>query len=124
MQSLFVTCYQRIILWNAVGAHNASNLKEAAPLLRLIEKLRLTDQEMIDSNFFSDGQQFTWKLPSRGYGDRTVELENTEATALAKVIEALSPIRVSDAEWMTRIVEKFQPQENPVEVLPREENGR
>ena len=51
MESLNVTYYQRIILWGQVGNYEAPNLNETAVFLRLIEKLRLTDQETLDTEF-------------------------------------------------------------------------
>jgi hypothetical protein len=110
MQQLFLTYYQRLILWNMVGTHTAPNLKETAVYLRIIEKIRLSDEENTESQFVNDGQRFAWRLPNQGYGDKTLELENAEAAALATAIEAATPIRVIDAEWLARIVEQLKPE--------------
>jgi|SRR5215472_14248523 len=117
MQSLFLTYYQRLILWNMVGTHTAPNLKETAVFLDIIKKIRLTDQEAKESQYVNDGQRFLWRLPSEGYGDRIFELESAEAEALAKAIEAATPIRVIDAEWLAAVVGQLRA-EQPPEVLP------
>lgn len=104
MQNLSLNFYQRIMLWQLVGNHPAPSLKEASVYLRIIEKLRLTDTEMMATQFVQDSGRFSWRLPEQGYGDRTVELENEEAKALAAAMEAPAPVRVTDAEWMLRVV--------------------
>jgi hypothetical protein len=122
MQSLFLTYYQRILLWNIVGNHVAPNLSETDVYLRLVGKLRLSDEEVIASGYATNGQQMSWKLPVAGYGDKSIELENTEAVALATAIEENKlGTRISDAEWMKPIVQKFKPAETELqpEVLPK-----
>jgi urease accessory protein UreE len=106
MQSLTLPFYQRIMLWNVIGNHAAPNLKEASIGLRVIEKLRLTDEEQTDTEFTTSGQQYGWKLPDPDYGTKTVDLETDEAKALAAAIEA-APTRVIDAVWLQPIVDKL-----------------
>lgn len=108
MQNLSLTYYQRITLWQLVGAHPAPSLKEASVYLRIIEKLRLTDAEMLGSQFVQEQGRFSWRLPDPEYGTRTVELENEEAKALVAAMEAPAPVRVSDAEWMLKVIEELQ----------------
>src|SRR5215831_17324639 len=115
MQSLFLNVSQRIILWNLVGNHNVPNLKEAATYLRLIEKLRLTDQETRDLSFQAEGQSMTWRAPSVGYGDKTFALEDGEAKALIDAMQS-APMRVADAFWMQQIVEHLESKKE--EILP------
>jgi len=107
MQSLTLPFYQRIMLWNVIGSHAAPNLKEASVGLRVIEKLRLTDQEQTESEFTINGQQYNWKLPSETYGTKTVDFEGDEAKSLAAAIEA-APTRVIDAVWLQPIVDKLK----------------
>jgi hypothetical protein len=108
MQSLSLNYYQRIMLWQLVGAHPVSSLKESSVYLRIIEKLRLTDTEMLATQFMQDAGRFSWRLPEQGYGDKVLELENEEAKALVAAMEAPAPVRVSDAEWMVRVVEELK----------------
>jgi hypothetical protein len=108
MQSLPLNYYQRIMLWQLVGAHPVSSLKESSVYLRIIEKLRLTDSEMLATQFVQDVGRFSWRLPEQGYGDRTVELENEEAKALVTAMEAPAPVRVSDADWMIKVLEDLK----------------
>jgi hypothetical protein len=108
MQSLNLSFYQRVLLWNMVGNHAAPNLKEASVGLRIIEKIRLSDQEQIDTEFTTNGQQYGWKPVSPTYGDITVELETDEAKSLAAVIEApQQPVLVRDAEWLEKMVKEL-----------------
>jgi hypothetical protein len=106
MQTLTLPFYQRVFLWNVIGNHSAPNLKEASVGLRIIEKLRLTEQEQLESEFTTAGQQYGWKLPSEDYGTKTVDLETDEGKSLAAAIEA-APTRVMDAVWLQPIVDKL-----------------
>jgi hypothetical protein len=69
------------------GNHNAANLREASVFLRIIEKLRLTEQEQREIEFTSNGQSYNWKPQLNGYATKSVELESDEAKALAAAIE-------------------------------------
>jgi hypothetical protein len=108
MQNLSLNFYQRIMLWQLVGAYPAPSLKEASVYLRIIEKLRLTDSEMMATQFMQDQGRFSWRLPEAGYGDRVVERENEEAKALLTAMEAPAPVRVSDADWMLKVVDELK----------------
>jgi len=108
MTSVSLTYYQRVILWNLIGAAKAPSLKEASVYLRLMEKIRLTDQESAESQFVSDGGQVSWRLPNPAYGGKSVELEDGEAKALAKVMEEAPNVRVLDAEWMQQLMEQLK----------------
>jgi hypothetical protein len=119
MQSIFLNYYQRVILSNMIGAHSVQTLGESATYLRLLEKLRLSDQEITESEFILVADRSQWRLPSMGYGDRTVSLENTEAEALAKVIGSAQGVRVADAQWLTKIVEQAQTQTEVAQVPSR-----
>lgn len=107
MQSLDLKFYQRVYLWSTVGNHSAPNLKEAAVFLRIIEKLRLTDQEQRETEFGTNGDRHVWKNPAPDYGSKTVELEDEEARALAAAIEA-APLRVNDAVWLDPLVKQMK----------------
>jgi hypothetical protein len=116
MQSIFLTYYQRVILWNMVGAHQAQNIKEADVYLRVLGKIRLTDRETTESKFIAVQGAFSWNLPSAGYGDKDIELEDSEAAALITAVESFSPVRVNDAEWMQRVVTLLKPDEQATKV--------
>jgi hypothetical protein len=100
-----------------IGGHNAQNLKEADIYLRILGKVRLSDEETTESQFMISGQgSFSWKLPSNGYGDKTVELENAEAAALTTAIESCSPVRINDAEWLGKVVSHLKPEAEVAKV--------
>jgi hypothetical protein len=104
MQSITVTFPQRIILWNMVGNHNATSLKDASIYLRILDKVRLTDQEQVETGFTIVGQQYSWQQMPNGYGTRDVNLEVDETAALAAAIETATPVRVADAAWLVNLV--------------------
>jgi len=107
MQSIPLTYYQRLILWNICGSHAAPSLREAAIFLRLIDKLRLSDTESRESQFSTDNNRFAWKLPKAGYGDKVFELEDSDCVALASAIDASTPVRVVDADWLEKLVTRL-----------------
>ena len=108
MQDIPLTYYKRVILWNIVGNHQVASLKEASVCLRLIEKLRLSDEEARDSKFRQTPIGFEWSLPGDNFGNRMVGLEQDEAAALTAAIEAHQPVRVSDAVWMLPLTEQLK----------------
>jgi hypothetical protein len=108
MQSLSLAYYQRVMLWNMIGNYSAPNLKEASVYLRIIEKIRLSDIEQVETEFTSTGNQYGWKLPAPSYGNCVVDLENEEAKALATAIESATPVRVIDAEWLSNMVAELR----------------
>ena len=105
MQIITLQFYQRVMLWNALGNYNAQNLKEASVFLRIMEKIRLTDEEQVETNFTIVGEQYRWKPMSNGYGTLNVQLEADEAKSLTTAIDAMTPIRVADAGWLQKVVE-------------------
>lgn len=109
MTTVTLPLYQRIMLWSLVGNHNAANLREASVYLRLIEKIRLTDEEQTKTEFTTNGQSYNWKPMLNGYGTKSVELETDEAKALAAAIDSATPVRVADAGWLQKIVDDLTP---------------
>lgn len=111
MQTIPLNFYQRVMLWSHLGSIHVEKLRDASVYLRMIEKLRLTDTEITETQFLANGPQFSWQLPNAAYGSRMVEFEAEEITALAGAIEKIQGIRVSDAEWMLKLVEQRVPVE-------------
>ena len=72
--------------------------------LRIMEKIRITDDEQRETGFSLVGQQYTWKPMPEDYGRRDVPLEAEEAKALTAAIELASPLRVADAVWLEKLV--------------------
>ena len=104
MQTTFLSYYQRVMLWSHLGGISVEKLSDASVYLRIIEKLRLSDSEVTETQFVADGPRFSWRLPDPAYGSRTVEFEDAEMAALAGAIGKIQGIRVSDAEWMMKLV--------------------
>jgi hypothetical protein len=109
MTHIHLTYHQRIHLALLIGNHQVKRIQEASVLLRLLEKIRLTDEEMRDTQYLHNERgQISWTLPSPDYGERDVELESGEAQGLAAILDAVENVRVSDAEWMCRLVEELR----------------
>jgi hypothetical protein len=49
MQSLDLLFHQRVLLWDLLGNYHVQTLKEASVFLRILEKLRITDQEQTET---------------------------------------------------------------------------
>ena len=112
MTHIHLTFYERIHIWHLIGSHTVPRLKEAAILLRLMEKVRPTDEELGETHYVAvTDSQVNWKVSSRNYGERDVSLEGEEAQALIQVFEAAQGIRVSDAAWIVRLTEILTPEE-------------
>lgn len=105
MQTTHLTYYQRVMLWSHLGGIQVEKLRDAAVYLRILEKVRLSDQEVTETQFVMDGPRFSWRLPEADYGSRTIDLEHEELAALAGAIEKVQGCRVSDAEWMLKLAE-------------------
>jgi len=103
MQTLSLNFYQRFMLWNLIGAYEVPKLKETDVYLRVIAKIRLSDEEKTVSEFVSDGERTSWRLPERDYGTKAVELEKDEVKAFIDVLEQ-SPLRVADSEWRKELI--------------------
>jgi hypothetical protein len=104
MQSITLTFYERVHCWIRAGNHQVRNLKEASVWIRLIDRIRPTDDEMRETEFLQDGPQCHWSPPSSAeYGRRTFELEEVEANELRATLDAAEGIAVKDAAWMTRL---------------------
>lgn len=108
--------YERMYLWHRLGMVQAPTIKDAAVYLRIIDKIRPSDQETIDTKLATDGRGgYRWEPgPSIGYGDREVELENEEAAALTKGIDTHpQPVLVADAAWLLRLLGQLVIEEDP-----------
>lgn len=117
MTSLFLTYFQRVMLGSIVGGHQVPNLKMASIYLRIIEKVRLTDEEVTASQFIQDQAKSTWVLPELGYGDMVIEFEGDECKAIVDAIEAAQNIRVSDAGWLNKMIDSLKAKKvEPVEA--------
>ena len=107
MQNTTLSFYQRVVLQNLCGNYQVSNLTEASVYLRLIEKIRLSDEEITKTEFVIENGNVSWSLPRPTYGEKSINLENTEAEALAKAINKIENIKVNDAVWLVKIVESL-----------------
>lgn len=109
MTDVVLTFYERISLWSMIGNYQAPRLADVAILLRVLDKVRPADFETREAAFAVADGQMSWRLPNPEYGQRAVELEDEEAAALLKVFESLQGVRVSDGEWICRLMERLQP---------------
>ncbi len=109
MTSVELNWYERVVLWMRIGAMPAPSMMEAHKLLRIIEKVRPTDQEQEETKLTIEGLNYRWTLPFHRYGDKKIELENEEAKALADGLDnhPLS-VLVSDAAWMLKLIAQLR----------------
>src|SRR5262245_54214860 len=118
MISVHVNFYQRICLWNICGNAQVGNLKDAAPYLRLIEKLRPSDEEMMETQFrMEERMGYVWRAPSAGYGDRDIELEADEQARLTEALENQQQVKVADAAWQFKLLDQIKPAAKPEPML-------
>jgi hypothetical protein len=103
MRNLTLNYYERVQLWNLIGAHKAPRLREAAVLLRCIEKVRPSDEEARETQLTLDRTQMSWRTPAPGYGEREIAFEDEEAAALVGVLDTLEGVRVADWAWIVPI---------------------
>jgi len=116
--TIHVNFYQRICLWNLAGGAQVGNLRDAAPYLRMVEKFRPNDQEMLETEFrLEQGTGFLWKPPSFGYGDRAIELESDEQEKLVLALESQPQIKVSDAAWQIELLKQLKPAAREAEAV-------
>ena len=105
--------YRRVLLWQICGNYQCERLKETAVFLKLYQRLELSNEEKRVSQFLVNGDRFSWRLPDLAYGTIRLSLDSEESAAMAKVMESFSPVRVTDAQWMTPLVEQLKAVETP-----------
>jgi len=114
MTHIQMNFYQRVMIWNLIGAHKVPRMLEAAPFLRVIEKVRLMDEEVTQSQYINDDGRISWQLPESGYGSKAIELEQEEIKAIASAAEQSQiPILVRDAEWINHLIDKSTTHSSP-----------
>lgn len=106
MQTTTLNYYNRIMLSQMIGNYSVPTLREASIYLRILEKIRMSDEEATTSKLTTVGERISWELPSLDYGTKEVSFENEEADALVKALESIAtPIKVGDAAWMSKLVD-------------------
>jgi hypothetical protein len=109
MQEMKFNFYQRFTL-TSILSEAAVAREEGRDLGHAHELLRLTDEEIRDSQLLMEKEQVTWTLPSAGYGTRDVTLSTSEAQALARAIENHRkwPLPVKDWLWLEEVVRELK----------------
>ena len=96
MTHIHLTYYERVSVWNLIGNHQVPRLREAAVLLRVLDKVRPTDEEIRETKFSAKGDgNVTWTATSPQYGERDIALEAEEAQALTQVFDGIENVRVN-----------------------------
>lgn len=109
MMSINFNWYERIVLWMRIGAMPVPNINAANVFLRILDKLRPSEQEQQDTKLSIEGLNYRWVLPHHQYGDKQIEFENEEAKALADGLDNHPmEVRVSDAAWMLRLLAQLR----------------
>jgi hypothetical protein len=110
MKQVQLNFYQRITLWNLIGNYNAPRMGDAFVMLRIHDKIRPTEEEAMATQLATANDQMRWQLPSAGYGNVVVALEEEEASRLAQALEAQQGVRVADAAWMFPLLDQLKPE--------------
>jgi hypothetical protein len=119
LKDFSVNWYQRISLWSRIGSIPAPTLKEASVFLRILDKVRPTDEESKVAKLTATNNGYAWsQLPSIEYGSRQVELEDEEAKSLADALDTHpQPVLVADAAWMLLLLERLRAE--PPAAVPK-----
>ena len=108
MVRIHLNFYQRVTLWNLIGAFQAPNMRSTLAFLGLLKQIRPTDEELRDAQFTLEGVQYRWRLPDANYGERDLELGSDEAEALVQALEGQQAVKVGDAEWMFPLLDELK----------------
>jgi hypothetical protein len=121
MTTITLNFYQRFHLENSLGGFPIPNVRAAATFLRLLEKIRLGEADRKGAGFKVEGTSASWRLPSPDWAEKTIELEDTEAQALAQAIESFQDIRLADAEWLVPLLDRLTEEEKPQQAAAKAE---
>lgn len=114
MARIHLNFYQRVMLWQLIGAYQAPNMRATLAFLELLKQIRPTDEELREVQFIVEGVQYRWALPHLNYGELDLKLGSEESAALLQALEAQPAVKVFDAEWMFPLLDQLKA--HPVEA--------
>lgn len=102
MKTTTLNFYERIVLGEIIGQQEG-RLADIAVYLKILDKVRLSEQERKESQMKVDDGQLKWMLPEAEYGMIVAEFEDEEARRLAQLLESWPKVTIRDAGWIGRV---------------------
>jgi hypothetical protein len=79
-------------------------LTDISTYLRILDEIRITDQERETSNLQVQDGQLRWQLPAADFGTREIQFEDEEARRLSDLLETWPKVTIRDVAWIERVV--------------------
>ena len=96
-------------------------MKDASTYLRILDKIRPSDEEKALCNFKATDTGCSWKQDLElNFGNKQLDLEDEEAEAIIKSLETdnnIAQISIRDASWMCELVEDLKNPKEPDAVV-------
>ena len=111
MTQVTINFHQRLGLWMRIGTAQVPSLRDAATLIRVLERIRPTEEEMKKVNYKQDKTTVEYTLPDLSYGVKTYEFEDEESRRLIDTLNGhQNPFRIDEAAWMLALIEDLENQ--------------
>ena len=107
MKNTTLNFYERIRTLDILGVQEA-RLAEVAIYLRIIDKIRFTEDEEKAAKLKRNESSVQWELPNPEYGTITAQLEDVEAEKLLGLLQSWPHISTRDAKWILRVVDDLK----------------
>ena len=91
--------------------------------LRILDKIRITEEERKSSNMEVADGQLRWQIPSLDFGSNQVMLENQAARRLSDLLVCWPKVTIRDVAWIERVVSDLK-SDRPVPAEGVHENAR
>ena len=122
MKTTTLNFYERIVTAEIVGQQEG-RLADISAYLRILDKIRITEEERKSSNMEVADGQLRWQLPSQDFGSSQVMLEDQEARRLSDLLENWPKVTIRDVAWIERVVSDLK-SERPVPAEGVHKNAR
>ena len=103
MRTTTQNSYEQIVTAEIVGQQEG-RLADISAYLRILDKIRITDEERKSSKMEVADGQLRWQLPSQSFGSSQVMLEDQEARRLSDLLENWPKVTIRDVAWIERVV--------------------
>jgi hypothetical protein len=103
MKTTTLNFYERIVTAEIVGQQEG-RLADISAYLRILDKIRITEEERKSSNMEVADGQLRWQIPSQDIGSSQVMLEDQEARRLSDLFENWPKVTIRDVAWIERVV--------------------
>ena len=111
MKTTTLSFYERIVITEIVGQQEG-RLADISAYLRILDKIRISDEERKESSLEVQDGQLRWQLPSTDFGTREVHLEDEEVRRLVQLLETWPKVTIRDAAWIGRVVSELRAEQS------------